>query len=245
MNVDGGAVVQTFLYPPDIGQRVNLRSGQYARERHAYIIRNGRLDPDWASVDRRFLTIAGRAIATMIHYSGYNDILRIYATTKRDGVDYNLAYVETDFPEIKHEDFDPKYLHALFDYGYAKGRAGYPWRKAPPILEAASAYARPQPPPYQYAHPQSYAYAQPQSYAYAQPQPSAYPQPSYRYAVARSAYQYGGAGPPPWCGAARPSYRYGYARFAAVEVQKLDRSQLTLSLAHSLLESAHRRTPIQ
>ena len=206
MNVDGGAVVQTFLYPPDIGQRVNLRSGQYARERHAYIIRNGRLDPDWASVDRRFLTIAGRAIATMIHYSGYNDILRIYATTKRDGVDYNLAYVETDFPEIKHEDFDPKYLHALFDYGYAKGHAGYPWRKAPPILEATSAYARPQPPPYQYAHPLPYAYAQ--------PQPTAYPQPSYRYAVARSAYQYGGVGPPPWCGAARPSYRYRYVRFA-------------------------------
>ena len=94
MNVDGGAVVQTFLYPPDIRQYVNPQAAQYARERHAYIIRNGRLDPDWASVDRRFLTIAGRAISTMIHYSGYNDILRIYGTTKRDGVDYNLAYIE-------------------------------------------------------------------------------------------------------------------------------------------------------
>jgi MFS superfamily sulfate permease-like transporter len=30
--------------------------------------------------------IAGRAIATMIHYSGYNDILRIYMTTQHDGV---------------------------------------------------------------------------------------------------------------------------------------------------------------
>ena len=138
MNVDGGAVVQTFLYPPDLGLRVNVRSGQYARERHAYIIRNGRLDPDWASVDRRFLTIAGRAISTMLHYSGYNDILRIYATTKRDGVDYNLAYIEPDFPQVKHEDFDPKYLRALFDYGYTRGRAGYPWHKAPPVLEASA-----------------------------------------------------------------------------------------------------------
>ena len=138
MNVDGGAVVQTFLYPPDIGLRMNLRSGQYARERHAYIIRNGRLDPDWASVERRFLPIAGRAISTMLHYRGYNDILRIYATTKRDGVDYNLAYIEPDFPAVKHEDFDPKYLRALFDYGYAKGRAGYPWHKKPPILETTA-----------------------------------------------------------------------------------------------------------
>jgi hypothetical protein len=138
MNVDGGAVAQTFLYPADLGLRLNPQSREYARERHAYIIRNGRLDPDWASVDRRFLTITGRAIATMIHYSGYNDILRIYATTKRDGVDYNLAYIEPDFPNTKHEDFDPAYLKALFDYGYAKGRAGYAWRKAPPILEAAA-----------------------------------------------------------------------------------------------------------
>ena len=139
MNVDGGAVVQTFLYPPDIGLRVNLHSGKYARERHAYIVRNGRLDPDWASVDRRFLSIVGRAIATMIHYSGYNDILRIYATTKRDGVDYNLAYIEEDFPNTKHENFDPAYLRAAFNYGYAKGSRGSPWHKAPPLLETKPA----------------------------------------------------------------------------------------------------------
>jgi hypothetical protein len=26
-------------------------------------------------------------------------------------------------------------MRALFDYGYQRGRAGYRWRKAPPILE--------------------------------------------------------------------------------------------------------------
>ena len=135
MNVDGGAVVQTFLYPPDTGLRVDLRSTEHARQRHAYIVRNGRLGPDWAKVDRRFLKIVGRAISTMIHYSGYNDIIRIYATTKRDGVDYNLAYIEPDFPDMKHEEFDPAYLRALFDYGYAKGRQGSAWHKAPPLLE--------------------------------------------------------------------------------------------------------------
>jgi hypothetical protein len=74
----------------------------------------------------------------MIHYSGYNDILRIYATAKRDGVDYNLAYIEPDFRPGKHEDFDPAYLRALFDYGYAKGSRGSPWHKAPPNLESAA-----------------------------------------------------------------------------------------------------------
>ena len=138
MNVDGGAVAQTFLYPADLGLRVDLKGKEYARERHAYIIRNGRLDPDWAAVDRQFLTIVGRAIATMIHYSGYNDILRIYAVTKRDGVDYNLAYIEPDFAYSKHEEFDPAYMRALFDYGYAKGANPAIWHKAPPIIANAN-----------------------------------------------------------------------------------------------------------
>jgi len=135
MNVDGGVVAQAFLYPSDIGLRANLRSPELARERRAYIIRNSRLDPEWASVDRRFLTISGRAIATMIHYIGYSDMLRIYATAKRDGVDYNLAFIEPDFPNIKHEKFDTAYMKELFDYGYAKGRHGFSWHKAPPNLE--------------------------------------------------------------------------------------------------------------
>jgi hypothetical protein len=134
MHVDGGAVAQTFLYPPQIGTLANFRQGPLARERHAYVIRCGRLDPDWASVDRRLLTITGRAISTMIHYSGYNDILRIYSTAQRDGVDYNLAYIGPDFTVEHREDFDPAYMKALFDYGYQKALHSYRWHKAPPIL---------------------------------------------------------------------------------------------------------------
>lgn len=135
MNVDGGAVAQTFLYPPNIPLVVNMRSREFNRERRAYIIRNGRLDPEWTEVEPRLLSIGGRAIATMIHYSGVNDIMRIYAMTRRDNVDYNLAFIEPDFPEIQREQFDPVYMRKLFDYGYAKARAGYPWRKVPPLLD--------------------------------------------------------------------------------------------------------------
>ena len=134
MHVDGGAVSQTFLYPPQISRLVNLKHGELARQRHAYIIRNGRLDPDWASVDRRLLSIAGRSISTMIHYSGYNDIMRIYATTQHDGVDYNLAYIGRNFTVENKEPFDTAYMRALFDYAYNEAARGYSWHKAPPIL---------------------------------------------------------------------------------------------------------------
>lgn len=136
MHVDGGAVAQMFLYPPSLGLRVDIRQAALARERHAFLIRNSRLDPEWASVDRRLLSIVGRAVDTMIHYSGYNDALRIYATSQRDGVDYNLAYIGSDFTVEHKIPFDQGYMRALFDYGYQRGRAGYPWSKAPPILSS-------------------------------------------------------------------------------------------------------------
>jgi hypothetical protein len=108
------------------------------RERHAFLIRNSRLDPEWASVDRRLLSIAGRAISTMIHYSGYNDALRIYATSQRDGVDYNLAYIGSDFTAEHKVPFDQAYMRALYDYGYQRARRRYPWSKTPPILDTAT-----------------------------------------------------------------------------------------------------------
>jgi hypothetical protein len=134
MNVDAGVVAQTFLYPVYLGYQ--LQSGlSHDRKRYAYIIRNSRLDPNWASVSRDFLTITQRAVATMVHYLGYNDMLRIYESARRDHVDYNLAFIDTDFLEKKREAFDPEYMKGLFAYSYAKGRQGYVWHKAPPIYE--------------------------------------------------------------------------------------------------------------
>jgi hypothetical protein len=136
MHVDGGAVTQMFLYPFAIALRPDMQQEVRARERHAFLIRNARLDPEWASVDASLLPIVGRAVDAMIHYSGYNDALRIYAQTQRDSVDYNLAYIGSDFTVEHKVPFDQVYMRALFDYGYQRARAGYRWSKAPPILQS-------------------------------------------------------------------------------------------------------------
>jgi hypothetical protein len=103
-------------------------------EARAFIIRNGRLDPEWAAVERRTLGIAGRAISTMIAVSGYNDVVRIYSITQRDGIDYNLAFIGRDFNKALPAPFDATYMRALFDYGYQQALRGYDWAKKPPIL---------------------------------------------------------------------------------------------------------------
>jgi len=122
--------------------RRDLRKGPLARERHAYVIRNARLEPEAENVRRSIFTIAGRAISSMIHYSGSNDIFRLYATSLRDGVDFNLAVIGADFGIEHREDFDPDYMRALFEYAYAKARNGYPWLKGPPALASAEAWQR-------------------------------------------------------------------------------------------------------
>jgi hypothetical protein len=107
------------------------------RERRAYLIRNASEDPEWARVERRTLSIAGRAISTMIHSSGSNDLLRIYFITQRDGIDYNLAHIGSDFSAPRTGDFDKAYMNALFNYAYQQARHGYPWLKVPPVLAGA------------------------------------------------------------------------------------------------------------
>jgi predicted acylesterase/phospholipase RssA len=136
LHVDGGAFTQAFLYPVGLTRqrRARMADGQFVPPATAYVIRNGRLDPEWASTERRTLSIARRAIDTMIAAVGYNDVIRIYNTTRRDGIDFNLAYIRSDFNERLSAPFEPGYMRALFDYGYQRARRGYDWVKAPPVL---------------------------------------------------------------------------------------------------------------
>ena len=134
MHVDGGAFAQAFLYPVSMtrNRRQRMANGKFVVPAVAYVIRNGRLDPEWAKVERNTMGIASRAIATMITASGINDVLRMYSTTLRDGVDFNLAYIGRDFTMKLPAPFDQGYMRALFDYGYERARRGYDWSKQPP-----------------------------------------------------------------------------------------------------------------
>jgi predicted acylesterase/phospholipase RssA len=135
LHVDGGAFAQAFLYPAALTRqrRERMARGQFVVPATAYVIRNGRLDPEWAVTERRTMGIASRAISTMIAASGINDVIRMYNTTQRDGIPFNLAYIGSDFTQKLPEPFDQGYMKALFDYGYQRARNGYPWAQRPPV----------------------------------------------------------------------------------------------------------------
>lgn len=132
MHVDGGASREVFIYPVKFKLREFAAKANAHRERNLYIIRNSRLDPDWAEVDRRTYSIAQKAISSLIRTQGIGDLFRLYATSQRDGVDYNLAYVPSTFNTLHTEEFDTNYMRDLFKTGYDAAVAGYPWEKVPP-----------------------------------------------------------------------------------------------------------------
>ena len=138
MHVDGGTMAQVFFYPPSL----NIARSGIQRQRTLYIIRNARLDADWASVERRTMSIAARAIGSLTRTQGIGDLYRIYATTARDGIDFNLTYIPPTFNTPHLEEFDTNYMKQLYDVGLERAKAGYQWEKYPPGFEGVTVAAK-------------------------------------------------------------------------------------------------------
>ena len=134
MHVDGGTASQMFVYPAGMNLKVLSLNAGVDRVRTLYLIRNARLDPEWAQVDRRTLPIALRAIDCLIQYQGIGDLYRIFSITQRDGVDFKLAYIPATFQVPHTANFDPKYMGQLYEFAKDLAARGYPWEKRPPIL---------------------------------------------------------------------------------------------------------------
>jgi predicted patatin/cPLA2 family phospholipase len=132
MHVDGGTVAQVFVYPPSIKLKEAAQQMGVERERNLYLIRNSRIDPDWSEVERRSLSILGKAVLSLIRTQGIGDMYRIYLNSQRDGIDFNLAFIPASFNELHVEDFDKNYMQKLFLNGYNASAKGYPWAKVPP-----------------------------------------------------------------------------------------------------------------
>ncbi len=136
MHVDGGAIAQAFLYPPALteSRRAAISRGERVRAGTIYLIRNARLDPDWALVERRTMGIVGRAVSTMLAASGHNDVFRIWTSAQRDHMDFRLAFIGTDFTTPYDQPFDPTYMRPLFDNGYQRALRGFDWASEPPRI---------------------------------------------------------------------------------------------------------------
>jgi predicted acylesterase/phospholipase RssA len=133
LHVDGGVTQQVFVSRPSLA----TRDGDPWSKRTAtrlFIIRNGKISPEWEAVEAGIFSISRRSISTLIKNQGVGDLYRIYAKAQIDGTDFNLAAIPSEFGVTREELFELRYMQALYDEGYRAGFRGYPWMKGPPGL---------------------------------------------------------------------------------------------------------------
>jgi predicted acylesterase/phospholipase RssA len=125
MHVDGAVLTQVFL-----------QIGPESRERHFYVIRNGRIDPQWGSTERRATAVAHRALDALVDREALDDIHRIQLLAQQDGADLNIAYIDSAFNYPHRSLFAGDYMQHLFEYSYRLAARGYRWSKSLPGGEA-------------------------------------------------------------------------------------------------------------
>ena len=81
---------------------------------------------------RNVVPIASRTIDSLIRTQGIGDLYQIYTLCARDGNNFNLAYIPSEFTEEPSEGFDPVYMGKLFALGHEMALKGYPWKSEPP-----------------------------------------------------------------------------------------------------------------
>jgi predicted patatin/cPLA2 family phospholipase len=142
LHVDGGVTRQVFI-APSILRLVSGNSGRKLEGRsRLFVIRNGRIDPRWESINDNVLSVTQRSLSTLIKNQSIGDLYRIYSIAKLNGIEFNLASIPADFDIQTNEPFDQKYMTALFDRGYEMGNHGYPWVKSLPGLQTADHLSR-------------------------------------------------------------------------------------------------------
>ena len=129
MHADGGTVEQVFFIP-----RTTMASFKRSTPAQArlYVIRNGKIGPEWQSIEPTSFKIAGRSLGTLIKSQARGDIERLYARARSDGIAFRLAAVPEGFSATSAEPFDRAYMRQLFDLGDAEAGRGYAWARAPP-----------------------------------------------------------------------------------------------------------------
>jgi hypothetical protein len=139
MHVDGGTMSQVFFY----GSTLNLADarkevfGENAPESGSaiYIISNGKLHVQPQQVERKLSKIIGRALTIFIASQTGGDLYRIYATTQRDGIDFNYVDMPADYKPVNIQSFHAAEMKHLFNFGFEMGRSGDKWHKSPPDFE--------------------------------------------------------------------------------------------------------------
>ncbi|MEM9062182.1 MAG: patatin-like phospholipase family protein [Pseudomonadota bacterium] len=132
LHVDGGATQQVMLFSAELAiSEVDAALGTRI-DRKVYVIMNNSLEKRYEPVELGILSIAGKAVSSLIGGSGVGDIYKIFAITQRDGIEMQLLWVPRSFDLLPEEPFDRAYMQSLYALGRDMGLSGADWSDRPP-----------------------------------------------------------------------------------------------------------------
>jgi len=132
MHVDGGPTRQVFLAPAQFSLRTFDKLYSQPPIRRVYVVRNGKLVPEYEAVPPNVLAISARSLYTVTKNQSMGDINLIYAMTERDAAEFRFASIPASFTVQSTKPFDPAYMKALFEVGFRLGKQGNAWARTPP-----------------------------------------------------------------------------------------------------------------
>jgi hypothetical protein len=139
MHADGGVTGQMYFYPAsidwdEVGEVLDIQGTPTI-----WLIRNAYIRPRYETVNPRLLPIAGRTIDSLIRTQGIGDFFRIWTLAERDGLHLKVTWIpEQALVEIAVEPteaFDPRYMKALFEFGYRRTLEGNTWKDFGKMIE--------------------------------------------------------------------------------------------------------------
>ena len=133
LHVDGGTSNQAFMFPSNFSLRqTDKEFKRTGMKRTLYVIRNGKVTPEYSTVKPKLASIVGKSISSLIKTQGIGDLYRMYANAQRDGIAFRAIWIPESFTRKEPAPFDPDYMQALFELGYEMGSKGVPWELQPP-----------------------------------------------------------------------------------------------------------------
>jgi predicted acylesterase/phospholipase RssA len=140
MHVDGGAMREVFYIDQLTKNMVSAAkvSGRDLSKYRPkiYVLITSYMFPIRQRVKDHLVDIGVRSLDTLEAAAYYGDIYRLFVSTQKTGLDFNLAYIPADFRPNPKEIFDAKEMQRLFKRGYDDAIHGYPWHKTPPDYAA-------------------------------------------------------------------------------------------------------------
>jgi predicted acylesterase/phospholipase RssA len=137
LHVDGGVTAQLFFAPPRTRfARFEEMAFGGARERTLYVIRNGKLTPDYKPAEEGAFPLAVRSIATMTKYQGLSDLRRLDRIARETSARVLFTSIPPTFTNAARSEFDREYMGELFLVGEQMGQSGQAWRSRPPPAPA-------------------------------------------------------------------------------------------------------------